>query len=161
MSFEFYTLFLERNRQDLDEPMIVHHLNTNEFYEVVEENKRFFIRNERYRAFHAKSDLHSTVWDLIDWIRMTNFTGLTATDCENVMRIAETTQNLEAETVMNIICGRKINRVFYEGAYNLITQTFNTGNATVVLNNETNFFLYEEIIQLLKFSPLKIKTPSR
>lgn len=141
--------------------MIVHHLNTNEFYEVVEENKRFFIRNERYRAFHAKSDLHSTVWDLIDWIRMTNFTGLTATDCENVMRIAETTQNLEAETVMNIICGRKINRVFYEGAYNLITQTFNTGNATVVLNNETNFFLYEEIIQLLKFSPLKIKTPSR
>jgi hypothetical protein len=138
--------------------MIVHHLNTNEFYELVEENKRFFIRNERYKAFHAKSDLHSTVWDLIDWIRMTNFTGLTSVDCENVMRIAQTSQNLEKETVMNIICGRKINRVFYEGAYNLITQTFVTaGNATVVLNNETNFFLYEEIIQLLKFSPLKIK----
>ncbi|HEY0744638.1 MAG TPA: hypothetical protein VGD40_24390 [Chryseosolibacter sp.] len=142
--------------------MIVHHLNTNEFYEVVEESKRFFIRNERYKAFHAKSDLHATVWDLIDWIRMTNFTGLTQADCENVMRIAQTPQKLETETVMNIICGRKINRVFYEGAYNLITQTFNTaGNATVVLNNETNFFLYEEIIQLLKFSPLKIKTPSR
>jgi hypothetical protein len=139
--------------------MIIHHLNTNEFYEVVEENKRFFIRNEKYKAFHAKGDLHSTVWDLIDWIRMTNFTGLTAADCENVMRIAKTSQLLEKETVMNIICGRKINRVFYEGAYNLITQTFNTtGKATVVLNNETNFFLYEEIIQLLKFSPLKIKT---
>ena len=116
--------------------MIVHHLNTNEFYEVVEENKRFFIRNEKYKAFHAKGDLHSTVWDLIDWIRMTNFTGLTSADCENVMRIATTTQQLETETVMNIICGRKINRVFYEGAYNLITQTFNAaGKATVVLNN--------------------------
>jgi hypothetical protein len=139
--------------------MIVHHLNTNEFYEVVEENKRFFIRNEKYKAFHAKSDLHTTVWDLIDWVRMANFTGFTSTDCENVMRIAQSTQHLEAEAVMNIICGRKINRVFYEGAYNLIAQTFATGNmATVVLNNETNFFLYEEIIQLLKFSPLKIKT---
>ena len=141
--------------------MIVHHLNTNEFYEVVEENKRFFIRNEKYKAFHAKGDLHSTVWDLIDWIRMTNFTGLTTADCENVMRIANTTQQLETETVMNIMCGRKINRVCYEGAYNLITQTFNAaGKATVVLNNETNLFLYEEIIQLLKFSPLKIRTSS-
>jgi hypothetical protein len=139
--------------------MIVHHLNTNEFYEVVEENKRFFIRNEKYKAFHAKSDLHTTVWDLIDWVRMTNFTGLTSTDCENVKRIAQSSQNLEGEAVMNIICGRKINRVFYEGAYNLIAQTFaSSGNVTVVLNNETNFFLYEEIIQLLKFSPLKIKT---
>lgn len=139
--------------------MIVHHLNTNEFYEIVEETKRFFIRNEKYKAFHAKGDLHSTLWDLIDWIRMTNFTGLTDADCANVMRIAQTNQNLETETVMNIICGRKINRVFYEGAYNLMYQSFTTGgNATVVLNNETNFFLYEEIIQLLKFSPLKIRT---
>jgi hypothetical protein len=139
--------------------MIVHHLNTNEFYEVVEEGKRFFIRNERYKAFHAKADLHSTVWDLIDWIRMTNFTGFTEEDCRKVMQIAQTKLNLEKETVMNIICGRKINRVFYEGAYNLIAQAFNSaGNATVVLNNETNFFLYEEVIQLLKFSPLKIKS---
>jgi hypothetical protein len=139
--------------------MIVHHLNTNEFYEVTEEGKRFFIRNERYKAFHAKSDLHSTVWDLIDWIRMTNFTGFSDEDCQNVMRIAQTKQTLDKDAVMNIICGRKINRVFYEGAYNLITQTFTSlGNATVVLNNETNFFLYEEVIQLLKFSPLKIKS---
>jgi hypothetical protein len=139
--------------------MIIHHLNTNEFYEITEEGKRFFIRNEKYRAFHAKSDLHSTAWDLIDWIRMTNFTGFTEQDCQRVMRIAQTNQLLEKEMVMNIICGRKINRVFYEGAYNLIAQTFaSTGNATVVLNNETNFFLYEEVIQLLKFSPLKIKS---
>lgn len=139
--------------------MIVHHLNTGEFYEITEEGKRFFIRNEKYKAFHAKADLHSTVWDLIDWIRMTNFTGFSNEDCSKVMKIANTNQNLEKETVMNIICGRKINRVFYEGAYNLITQAFNTsGIATVVLNNETNFFLYEEVIQLLKFSPLKIKS---
>jgi hypothetical protein len=142
--------------------MTIHHLNTNEFYQVTEENNRFFIRNETYRAFHAKSDLHSTIWDLIDWIRMTNFTNLTDEDCRNVMRISGTTANLERETVMNIICGRKINRVFYEGAYNMIAQTFVTApNATVVLNNETNFFIYEEIIQLLKYSPLKIKTSTR
>lgn len=138
--------------------MIVHHLNTSEFYEIIEEGKRFFIRNERYKAFHAKADLHSTVWDLIDWIRIINFTGFKDEDCAKVMQIAKTNQNLEKETVMNIICGRKINRVFYEGAYNLIVQAFNSsGKATVVLNNETNFFLYEEVIQLLKFSPLKIK----
>jgi hypothetical protein len=143
----------------LSRAMIVHHLNTNEFYEVTEENRRFFIRNDRYKAFHAKADLHSTVWDLIDWIRMTNFTGLTDQDCDNLMRLAKTNQVLEKETVMNIICGRKINRVFYEGAYNMIAQAFSSAApAKVVLNNETNFFLYEEIIQLLKFSPLKIRT---
>lgn len=139
--------------------MIVHHLNTNEFYTITTEANRFFIRNETYKAFHAKGDLHSTVWELIDWIRMTNFTNLTEDDCKNITRIADTNQDLEKDTVMNIICGRKINRVFYEGAYNLITHTFASApQATVVLNNETNFFLYEEIIQLLKYSPLKIKT---
>jgi hypothetical protein len=139
--------------------MIVHHANTNEFYKVTAEANRFFISNDTYKAFHAKGDLHSTVWELIDWVRMTNFTNLTDEDCNNLMRLANTSQNLEKETVMNVICGRKINRVFYEGAYNLITNTFSsTPNATVVLNNETNFFLYEEVIQLLKYSPLKIKS---
>jgi hypothetical protein len=138
--------------------MIVHHLNTNEFYTVTAEGNRFFIQNETYKAFHAKGDLHSTVWELIDWIRMVNFTNLSDDDCRNVVKIANSSHNLEKETVMNVICGRKINRVFYEGAYNLITQTFASApNATVVLNNETNFFLYEEVIQLLKYSPLKIK----
>jgi hypothetical protein len=140
--------------------MIVHHLNTNEFYEVTEESRRFFIRNEKYKVFHAKSDLHSTLWDLIDWIRMTNFTGITDQDCVSIMRLAKTDQQLEKETVMNIICGRKINRVFYEGAYNMIFQVFGSAApVTVVLNNETNFFLYEEVIQLLKFSPLKMRSP--
>ena len=139
--------------------MIVHHLNTNEFYTVTAEGNRFFIRNENYKAFHARGELHSTVWELIDWIRMTNFTNLTQQDCTNIKRISQSSVDFEKETVMNIICGRKINRVFYEGAYNLITHTFSTApDATVVLNNETNFFLYEEVIQLLKYSPLKIKT---
>jgi hypothetical protein len=139
--------------------MIVHHLNTNEFYNVVSEGNRFFISNDTYKAFHAKGDLHSTIWELIDWIRMTNFTNLTDGDCRNLMKLTDSSATLEKETVMNIVCGRKINRVFYEGAYNLIAQTFASApKATVVLNNETNFFLYEEIIQLLKYSPLKIKS---
>ncbi len=140
--------------------MTIHHFNTFQSYELIKRDNYFFIRNDKYKSFHAKSDLHSTVWELLDWIRMTNFTNITVEDGEAIARIDAIETVLDREAVMNVICGRKINRVFYEHAYDLITYTFNKApESSLVLNNETNFFLYEEIIQLLRYSPLRMKSP--
>lgn len=139
--------------------MIIHHLNTEQTYELHEVSGNFFIKNDSYKAIRAKNDLHSVTWDLIDWIRMTNFTNLTEEDRLAIQRISSVTSLPDKESIMNVICGRKLNRVFYERAYHLIHDGYQENKIkTVLLDNEKNFFLYEEIIQLLKFSPLKIKS---
>jgi hypothetical protein len=66
--------------------------------------------------------------------------------------------NLNREDVMNTICGRKLNRVFYEHAYALIFEAYDTGSQQdITLQNDINFFLYEEIIQLLKFNTVMLR----
>ena len=67
---------------------------------------------------------------------------------------------LNRNEVMNTICGKKINRLFYQHAYDLLYYSIKSNPGKfVVLNNETNFFLYEEIIQLLRFTTLKVTDP--
>jgi hypothetical protein len=136
--------------------MIIHHFNTAQTYELHEANGNYCIRNDKYKALHAKHDLHSAIWDLIDWIRMTNFTSLTDEDCKAIEKLLKSAQTLHKDSMMDIICGRKINRVFYENAYDLIYHHYNSENEkSILLNNETNFFIYEEIVQLIKFHTLK------
>jgi hypothetical protein len=61
--------------------------------------------------------------------------------------------DLNREDVMNTICGRKLNRVFYEHAYALILEAYDADSQQdITLQNDINFFLYEEIIQLIKFN---------
>ena len=97
------------------------------------------------------------IWDLIDWIRMSNFTNLTNEDCNAIRKIWNTDEPFIKEEVMNIICGKKLNRLFYEHAYDLIYYSFMTKRDRLfVLNNQFNFFLYEEIVQLIKFSTLAV-----
>jgi hypothetical protein len=139
--------------------MTIHHFNTAQTYDLYEANGNFCIRNEAYKALHAKNDLHLAIWDLIDWIRMTHFTNLSDEDCHTIQKISQSGNPFDKNLLMDVICGRKINRVFYEHAYDLIYHTYiHEKNKSVVLNNEHNFFLYEEIIQLLKFRPLKTKS---
>jgi hypothetical protein len=139
--------------------MTIHHFNTVQTYDLYEAGGNFCIRNDTYRALHAKSDLHSAIWDLIDWIRMSNFTNLSDEDCMILQKLLKSAEVLDKNSVMDVICGRKLNRVFYEHAYDLIYHTYtHEKNRSVVLNNEHNFFLYEEILQLLKFRPLKSKS---
>jgi hypothetical protein len=139
--------------------MTIYHLNTDQRYELHEVSGNFFIKNDQYKAVRAKNDLHSVTWDLIDWIRLSNFTNLSDDDHRALQRISATQHLPDKESIMNIICGRKLNRVFYEQAYNLIHEGYTENkNKTVLLDNEKNFFLYEEILQLLKYSPLKIRS---
>jgi hypothetical protein len=141
--------------------MTIHHFNTVQTYDLYEANGHFCIRNDTYKALHAKSDLHSSIWDLIDWIRVTNFTNLTDEDYVVLQKLSKSSQLPDKNLIMDVICGRKLNRVFYEHAYDLIYHTYtHEKTRSVVLNNEHNFFLYEEILQLLKYRPLKPKAYS-
>ena len=137
--------------------MLIHHFNTNQTYELLEENQYYAIKGGVLRETHSKNDLHTAIWDLIDWIRMSNFTNLTNEDCNAIRKIWNTDEPFIKEEVMNIICGKKLNRLFYEHAYDLIYYSFMTKRDRLfVLNNQFNFFLYEEIVQLIKFSTLAV-----
>jgi hypothetical protein len=133
--------------------MTIHHVNSNCSYVLYESKGNFFIENNSYKAIHAKNDIHAAIWYLIDWIRMVCFTNLSEDDCAKLSSLMKSPEDLNKEEVMNTICGRKLNRVFYEHAYALIFQAYDTeGQPDVILHNDINFFLYEEIIQLLKFN---------
>ena len=138
--------------------MIIHHVNSDCSYRLYEAKGNFFIESGTYKAIHAKSDIHAAIWYLIDWIRMVCFTNLNDQDCEKIKELLKTTQDLDKEDVMNKICGRKLNRVFYEHAYTLVFEAFeNDREEVVTLDNEQNFFMYEEIVQLVRFNPVKEK----
>lgn len=138
--------------------MTIHHVNSNCSYELYEANGNFFITSGTYKAIHAKSDVHAAIWYLIDWMRMVSFTNLNEQDCETIKNLSSSAVELDKEDVMNTICGRKLNRVFYEKAYGLIYDAYeNDPQQIITLDNETNFFLYEEILQLLRFNPVKEK----
>ena len=137
--------------------MLIHHFNTDQTYELCEENQMFIIKGGMLKAKHLKYDLHAAIWDLIDWIRISSFTNLTDEDCEVVRKISNIEESFLKEEVMNIICGRKLNRLFYEHAYDLIYYSYMTKRDKLfVLNNQHNFFIYEEIAQLIRFSTLTI-----
>lgn len=136
--------------------MIIHHFNRNEAYELYEVNKTFFISGDTLSGSHQKSDLHHALWDLIDWIRTVSFTNLRDEDCKAVQLTSRSDREIDREEMMNVICGKKINRLFYEHAYDLLYYSYISKHEKfVVLNNERNFFIYEEIIQLMRFSTLK------
>src|SRR5690349_25027136 len=141
--------------------MTIHHVNRNEAYELYEFDKTFFISGDTLSTSHAKPDLHNALWDLIDWIRTVSFTNLGDEDCKAVQLTSRSDREINREEMMNVICGKKINRLFYEHAYDLLYYSYISRHEKfVVLNNERNFFIYEEIIQLMRFASLK-KIPTR
>jgi hypothetical protein len=138
--------------------MTIHHVNSNCSYTLYQSKGNFFIESGAYKAIHAKSDIHAAIWYLIDWIRMVCFTNLTDEDCIKIGVLGKSTDRLDKESVMNTICGRKLNRVFYEHSYALIYEAYDNDSQQIIsLDNERNFFLYEEILQLLRFSPVSEK----
>ena len=137
--------------------MIIHHVNSDSSYVLYQAKGNFFIESGAYKAIHAKTDLHAAIWYLIDWIRMVCFTNLTDQDCEKIKKISKSTKRPNKEEVMNTICGRKLNRVFYEQAYALIYDAYqNDCDAVISLQNDINFFIHEEILQLIRFNSVKI-----
>ena len=137
--------------------MTIHHFDRNEMYELYEHNKSFYIEGDTLGTAKGKPDLHTALWDLIDWVRTVSFTGLREEDCKAVQAIARSEKALNRVQVMNAICGKKINRLFYEHAYDLLYYSYQSKNEKfVVLNNQHNFFVYEEIVQLLRFTTLKV-----
>jgi hypothetical protein len=137
--------------------MLVHHLNRNESYDIYDNGKTFFIKGDTLYHPQGKESLHQAVWDLIDWMRTMCFTNLTDSDCKAIQILSRTDKRLEKNEVMNSICGKKMNRMYYEDAYDLLVHTYsNKKDKFVLLNNESNFFIYEEIIQLLRFSILSV-----
>lgn len=138
--------------------MKIHHVNTNCSYVLYEAKGNYFIESGAYKAIHAKSDVHAAIWYLIDWIRMVCFTNITDQDCERIKELLKSECDLDKEDVMNTICGRKLNRVFYEHAYALIFEAYeNDIQQVITLDNDVNFFIYEEVVQLLRFNPVKVK----
>ena len=138
--------------------MTIHHVNTNCSYVLYEAKGNYFIESGAYKAIHAKSDVHAAIWYLIDWIRMVCFTNITDQDCKRIQELLKSEDDLDKEDLMNTICGRKLNRVFYEHAYGLIFEGYEHDVQQVVtLENGVNFFIYEEVVQLLRFNHVKVK----
>jgi hypothetical protein len=140
--------------------MTIHHFDRNETYELYEIEKTFFFKGDTLSTTHRKQDLHSALWDLIDWIRMYSFTNFREEDCKAIQAASRSDVLPNRDNVMNTICGKKINRLFYEHAYDLMYYSYMSKNEKfVVLNNAHNFFIYEEIIQLMRFTTLKVSNP--
>jgi hypothetical protein len=136
--------------------MTIHHVDSQCTYLLYEMKGNFFIESGSFKSLHPNNDVRAAIWSLIDWMRMVCFTNLTDGDCEKIKIISNSTTALHKDDVMNIICGRKLNRVFYEQAYTLIHDAYSQDvKQTISLHNGDNFFLYEEILQLLRFSPEK------
>ena len=138
--------------------MTIHHVSSNCSYVLYETKGNFFIESGTYKAIHAKSDVHAAIWYLIDWIRMVCFTNITESECEKIKGLLKYPDDLDKEDLMNTVCGKKLNGVFYEHAYGLIFEAYENDTQQVIkLDNEVNFFIYEEIVQLLRFNPVKVK----
>jgi hypothetical protein len=131
-------------------PMKVHHSDSGITCYLINDDGNFFIEIGKHKTTLAKDDLQAAIWFLIDWVRMSSFTNITGRELKAIHELLNSRITLDKETIMNLICGKKINTIFYDKAFSVILEGFLEEKKEVTLTNEQNFFIYQEIVQIIK-----------
>lgn len=131
--------------------MRVYHYDTDTLLFLHQEEGLYFVKTDGDERTNAFPDLSAALWNIIEQIRSTALTKIN----DRMFRLA--TKRIDPEdkpsmdSLLRLLKERKIHKVFYDTAFlSMLTHHNSKKKYDLILENKTNFFLYDEIAYIIK-----------
>lgn len=131
--------------------MRVYYYDTDTLLFLHQEEGLYLVRTDGDERTNTFADLSAALWNIIEQIRST---ALAKVD-DRVFRLA--TKRIDPEdkpsmrSLFRLLKERKIHKVFYDTAFlSMLTHHNSKKKYDLILENKTNFFLYDEIAHIIK-----------
>lgn len=139
--------------------MRVYHYDTDTLLFLNQEEEVYFVKiegdgTERIGSF---SDLSSALWHMIEYIRSIALRTIKEREFKMVAKKINTDDQPSKGSLLKLLRGQKIHKVFYDTAFlSMLTHHNSKKKYDLILENKTNFFLYDEIAYIIKMHKKKV-----
>lgn len=137
--------------------MRVYHYDTDTLLLLHQEEGLYFVKTDGDERTNAFADLCAALWNIIEQIRNTALTKVN----DRVFRLA--TKRIDPKdkpsmgSLLRLLKERNIHKVFYDTAFlSMLTHHNSKKKYDLILENKTNFFLYDEIAYIIKMHKKKV-----
>ena len=137
--------------------MRVYHCDTDTLLFLKQDQESYSVHYDTNEEINSFDDLSSALWHIIEQIRSISMRSIKERDFKLVSGKIDPEDKPSKELLMKMLEQQKIHKVFYDTAFLSMLMHHNSKKKyDLILENKTNFFLYDEIVHIIKMSKKEI-----
>jgi hypothetical protein len=137
--------------------MRVYHFDTDTLLLLTQHEGSYVVQREGYEEADSFADLSSALWHIIEKVRDIALSSIKDREVKQVAKKLTVDVQPSKQSLMGMLKQRKIHKIFYDTAFlNMVTHHHSNKKYDLILENSTNFFLYDEIVHIVKTSAKEI-----
>jgi hypothetical protein len=141
--------------------MRVYHFDTDTLLLLTQKEGSYIVQREGDQQADSFKDLSSALWYIIEKVRSIALSSIKDREVKQVAKKLAVDMQPSKQSLMGMLKQRKMQKIFYDTAFlNMVTHHHSNKKYDLILENSTNFFLYDEIVHIIKTSTKEIPDKS-